>query len=181
MDLVKTDDFGIKGVNYYWHRKEMYNITDIELESVGVTNGFAYVDKSIIMPLVRAQMILENAGYKMIVKDGFRSAELYQLIYNKRVAKYGKKQTDAILNVITMPHSTGKVVDINLIDANSEVELFLRDKKDDPESFFVNFYKDSNIIEHREFHRLQCIMADAMLKSGFSYGSKKEFWHFEYC
>ena len=48
--LVNVADYGIKGSNFYWHRKERYNVTEAELQEVGVTDGNAYVDESIITP-----------------------------------------------------------------------------------------------------------------------------------
>jgi len=180
MNLVKTDDYGVKGINYYWVRREMYDLSIEELNSVGVFDEYAYVDESIIDPLLSAQKSLEHLGYQLIVKDAYRSPELYQLVFQKRSKKFGEEQTKKILNTITMPHTKGTVVDVNLIDKNTGKELQLRDKGDGTNAFFVGYYKNSSNDQHKEFNRLQELLANTMLTNGFKFGTKNEFWHFEY-
>lgn len=180
-NLVSTTDFDIKGVNYYWTRKERYNISEEELRTAGVTNGNAYIDKSLIAALQTANTKFKKLGYEIIVKDGYRSPKLYQLIQKKRYETRGKEETDKLLNLETMPHSTGMVIDISLINTKTNEELMMRDSKDDSDgAFFIDYYKYKNDERSQEFQRRQRMMIDTMLESGFKLGTKNEYWHFEY-
>ena len=181
MTLVKTSDFGVEGINYYFVRREMYNLSLEELRYAGVNDQFAYVEQSIIQPLVEAQDQLIKKGFKIIVKDSHRSKALYNLIYIKRVAKFGKEETDKTLNVVNMPHASGRSVDVNLLSLENGKELDLRDKQDGTQAFFVDYYElNTSHPKASEFNILQKVLAEAMLQAGFKFGSKKEFWHFEY-
>lgn len=181
LNLVNSAEFNIKGVNYYWTRKERYNISEEELRAVGVTDGNAYIDKALIPPLQIANTKCKALGYEIIIKDGYRSPELYQLIQKKRYETRGKEETDKLLNLTTMPHSTGMVIDINLVDTRTGEELIMRDSKDDSDgAFFIDYYKNKTDERSQEFQRRQQTMIDIMLESGFSLGTKNEYWHFEY-
>jgi D-alanyl-D-alanine dipeptidase len=58
-------------------------------------------------------------------------------------------------------------------------EVPMRDKKDDPANFFIDYYKDRDDSQSKKYQRLQGLLVDTMLGLGFRLGSKKEFWHFE--
>ena len=142
MKLVATADYGVRGVNHYWDRRDFYGISEQELSEVGVHNYKAYVDKSLIPHLNKANEIIKQKGYELIVKDAYRSPELYRLIRDKRYIMFSKEQTDKILNLIDMPHSNGRTVDVSLVDTKTGDEIPMRNKKDDPHNFFINYYRD---------------------------------------
>ncbi|MFA5158693.1 MAG: M15 family metallopeptidase [Patescibacteria group bacterium] len=177
--LVNLADFGLRGFNYYWTRKERYKINDVELKSVGVSDGNAYVDESLIKPLKKVNQALFQHGLELIVKDAYRSSELYKMIQKKRYKVRGKAETDKLLNLETMPHSTGLAVDVGLIDLKSGKELMMRNSKDDPEAFFVEYYRNKLDDQSQEYQQLQELLISAMKRVGFSIGSNGEFWHFE--
>ncbi len=180
INLVATADFGIQGINFYYIRREAYNLTADELSSVGVTNEKAYVHEAIIGPLQRANDEFRKADYEILVKDAYRSAEFYELIYRKRCEKFGKEATDALLNIETMPHSTGKAVDISLLSLFDGKELWFRNGQDGDAAFFIGYYASSNDPSHQEFERRQKMLRSIMMKHGFKLGMKNEYWHFEY-
>jgi hypothetical protein len=58
-----------------------------ELEAIGIKDGIMMVSERIIKPLLKAQQILHKYGYSIVIKDGYRSPEIYDLAYKKRVLK----------------------------------------------------------------------------------------------
>lgn len=179
-DLVNLADYGLKGINFYWTRKERFNLSEEELNSADVFDASAYVDKAIIDPLKKANNIFSQDGYELLVKDAYRSPELYKLVQKKRYEIHGKEHTDKLLNLETMPHSTGRVIDVSLIDMKSGEELKFRDSADDPDGWFIDFYRDKTDAQSKEFQRLQDLLIKTMVSVGFQLGSKREFWHFEF-
>ncbi len=179
-NLVNIADFGIKGANYYWTRRERFGISDGELKSAGVFDGNAYVNRELVEPLRRANEELKKQGIELIVKDAHRTPGLYKLAQAKLYKAQGKEKTDQLLNMIRMPHSTGLAVDIGLMDIKTGQELKMRDSKDDPEAYFIDYYRNKKDLQSREFQRLQNILISTMKSAGFCIGSKGEFWHFEW-
>lgn len=157
----------------------MYGIDLAELENIGIHDDKAYVDEAVIPLLEKANEILVAHGYEIIVKDAYRSPELYKLIQAKRYVKFGKEQTDKILNTVSMPHSNGRTVDVGLLDLTSGEEVSMRNKKDDPDNFFINYYRGKTDAESMEYQRLQDLLVETMTSLSFKLGSKQEFWHFE--
>ena len=151
-----------------------------ELATARVTDEHAYVDESLIQPLKNAQSKFAEKGYELIVKDAYRSPELYFLIQKKRYELRGKYETDKLLNMETMPHLTGKAIDVNLIDLKTGLGVKMRNPQEDPVAFFIDFYKDKNDKISQEYQRLQQLLVSVMLSVGFQLGSKSEFWYFEY-
>jgi D-alanyl-D-alanine dipeptidase len=180
MKLVNTKDYGIKGINYYWTRKDKFNLAEDELRSVGVKDNCALVDKRLLPKLKKANEIFKHYGFEIIIKDAYRSPELYQLVKKKRYEIDGKENTDKTLDSIGMPHSSGQVVDINLVKLSSGQEVEIWDKKDWPDGIFIDYYRYKTDAKSIEFQRLQNLMVSTMLSLGFKLGGKKEFWHFEY-
>ena len=179
-NLVNIADFGIKGANYYWTRSGRYKISKEELGNAGVFDGNAYLDKELIVPLQKANEKLSNLGLELIVKDAHRTPGLYKLAEKKLYEYQGKDKTDKLLNMIHMPHATGLAVDIGLIDLKTGEELKMRDSNDDPEAYFIDFYRGKTDLSSKEFQRLQDILISTMISVGFLVGTKGEFWHFEW-
>jgi hypothetical protein len=66
MKLVKTSDYGIKGINYYVVQGQKHGITLEELASIGVTDDQSYVDFDLTKSLQKAQASLGEHGYKLL-------------------------------------------------------------------------------------------------------------------
>ena len=179
-NLVSTESFGIKGINYYWVRKDLFGFTKDELKSVGVLNNLAYVHSDIIESLAFAQRTLQLAGFELLVKDAYRSPELYKMIVEKRSKQFGVEETVRLFNLVDMPHATGLAVDVNLISLETTEEVDLRDKTVSDKAYFVNYYKTSLHPKAGLYQSLQDTLARAMHNAGFKYGKKLEYWHFDY-
>ena len=177
--LVDVRDFGIKGINYYFERKEQFGISAGELAAIGVDNS-VLVNQAIIPALQKVQSELKQQGYDLIVKDAYRSPELYKLVKRKRYERDGKENTDKTLDAVNMPHADGYTVDVNLLDLATGSEMELRDKSDWPNGIFVDFYKDRADAKSQKYQKLQTILIKTMLKNGFRLAGLREFWHFTY-
>ncbi len=178
MQLVYSEDYGIKGINYYWVRHEMYQITLDELRAIDVVDKRAQVNAEIIPALQQANAALKIHGYELFIKDGYRSRKLYQLIFEKRAQQFGEAMTHRILNMVDRPHADGRTVDVTLLDLKTQEELPMRNKEDGVDAFFLNYYREKSDEQSQTYQRLQDLLGQAMLKAGFEYGSKREFWHF---
>lgn len=179
MKLVNLSDFGIKSINYYWDRREKFNLTEKELWEIGIFGNIAHVDEKLVPKLKEANEIFKKSGYELIVKDGYRSPELYLLVQRKRYEIDGKENTDKTLNTERMAHSTGLVVDVNLVDLKTGQEAAIWDKKDWPDGVFMDFYRTKKDPKSKKFQQLQDLLINTMLGLGFKLGIKKEIWHFE--
>ncbi len=178
--LLRTDVCGIKGYNYYWANRARLGITKEELAAVGITDGYAYVRHEVVVALIAVQDVLEGEGYHLLVKDGYRTEAAYRLAYAKSVEREGQELADAKFNLDDMPHATGLVVDLGLIDRVTRQEVYLRNGAQDAEGAWrVGFYADKDDPESQEFLRLQNLLIGSMLAAGFVLGSKEEIWHFE--
>jgi D-alanyl-D-alanine dipeptidase len=178
-NLVNVSDYGLKGINFYWTRRARFNMSEAELNQAGVFDEHAYVQEVLIPSLIKANTFFVSRGYELIVKDAYRSPELYSLIQQKRYALHGKVHTDALLNMEKMPHANGLTVDINLLELSTGEEVKMRNPEQDPDAFFCNFYRTSSNPVEKEFHRLQTLLIEGMVMVGFKLGVKGEFWHFE--
>lgn len=125
-------------------------------------------------------MELRKRGWRIYLKEGYRSPELYQLIYRSRVVKFGQETTDKLLNMQEMPHATGRSVDVAIWDVGMDKEVYLRKGGDGPESLLIDFYKDSKDKEGQECYELQKYLMDLMLGHGFALGKRREYFHFDY-
>ncbi len=175
--LVYSDSFGVRGDNYYWHNAERFGITKEELAEEGITDARVKVDKSMEASLKAAQAKLNEHGYDIVIKDGYRSPSMYELAHRKRSETMGK--TDQLINLEAMPHASGRVVDIDLVDAKSGKPVEMRNREDGLEACFVNFYRDKTDAKSRQYQCLQDLLVDTMKDLGFVLGSKDEYWHFE--
>jgi len=179
MSLVRLSDYGIKNINYYWQRRDKFSLTESDLAAVGVTGNDALVEVSLIPKLQQANELLQPSGYELIVKDAYRSRELYDLVRQKRYENDGRKVTDQTLSKTRMPHTTGLAVDVNLVDVKTGQEIETWDKADWPDGIFVGYYKDKTGTTSRRYQQLQDLLIDTMQKAGFKLAPKKEFHHFE--
>jgi D-alanyl-D-alanine dipeptidase len=178
LDLVDARAFGIKGINFYWTNRDRYNISQAELADAGVFDDGVYVHRDLIEPLQRVQQKLQEQGFDLMIKDAYRSPELYKLIFDKR-SQMANGNT-FLLNLERMPHATGRTVDTTLLAYKTGEELKLRNNALDPEGGYkIGFYASRPDEQSQEYDRLQQIMLTTMLAEGFKLGLKEEFWHFE--
>lgn len=179
-DLVYIDEYGLPGSNFYWHKYEAKGLTKEDILSVGLTSDRVQVHKDIIQPLRAADEEFQKRGYKLYAKEGYRSKALYEMIYNRRVAKFGKEETDRILNMEGMPHAEGKSVDIAVWDETENKEVYLRRGEDGADALFVDFYKDKDDEQSKKYQELQEWLIEVMQSQGFRLGTKQEYFHFDY-
>lgn len=180
-EFVYIDEYGLLGSNFYWHKYEAKGITREEIISVGLLNDRVRVHKDIINLLVEIDKeIHEKLGCKLYIKEGYRSVNLYELVYKKRVEKFGKEETDRLLNMADMPHASGKTVDAALWDSKTNKELYMRKGDDGTDALFVNFYKDREDEEGKRYQYLQDTLINTFLNHGFTLGTKNEYFHFDY-
>ncbi|MEK7136344.1 MAG: hypothetical protein AAB821_02020 [Patescibacteria group bacterium] len=180
-DLVYIDEYGLLGSNFYWYRFADYGISKDELISVGLTSDRVQVHKDIISTLQEINWeFQETLNCRLYIKEGYRSAELYRLVYDKRVEKYGQEMADKLLNIKDMPHASGKALDVALWDQEEDKEIMMRSRGDGPESLLTDFYKDRTDEEGEQYHNLQVKVKSIMEKYGFKIGPRNEFFHFNH-
>ena len=177
--LISTDSIGVVGRNYYWYNHAIFNITKAELKAVGVVDGKVYIDNDLVQPLLAAKAVLESQGYTLAIVDGYRSPELYTIAYATNAKLLGQSNADGLINIVDMPHSSGRVIDVQLRDFKTNKELYLRDGRDGTGCHFVDYYKARTDKKSQRFQKLQTILINAMLSQGFVLGKKQEYWHFE--
>lgn len=178
-EFVYIDEYGLLGSNFYWHKHDAKGITKEEILSIGLTSDRVEVHGGIVDLLVEIDIkFREELGYRLYIKEGYRSKDLYELVYRKRVEKFGKEETDRLLNMTDMPHSLGLSVDVALWDPKEEKEVYMRDGEDGADALFVDFYKNRE--EGREYQRLQEFVINTMQDYGFRLGKKREYFHFDY-
>ncbi len=179
-DLVYIDERGLLGSNFYWYKYEAKGLTKEDILSVGLMNGRVQVNKEILTPLLVVDTEFQNKGYRLYVKEGYRSKALYEIIYKRRAAKFGKEETDRIFNMEGMPHTLGTSVDVALWDAKENKEVYLRRGEDGMDALFVDFYKGKADDQSKKYQALQAWVIDVMQNNGFRLGTKREYFHFDY-
>jgi D-alanyl-D-alanine dipeptidase len=179
-DLVYIDEHGLQGTNFYWNKYESKGLTKEDILVAGLTSDRVQVHKDIIGPLIAIDAEFQKRGYRLYIKEGYRSKELYEIVYKRRVEKFGKEETDRLLNMKDMPHAAGKSVDVSLRDKETDEEVFLRNVADGTNAMFVDFYKNKTDEASKKYQDLQEFVISAMLAHGFKLGTKNEYFHFDY-
>ncbi len=179
-DFVYIDEHGLLGSNFYWHKHEAHGISKEDVISAGLSDERVLVDSRIISTLQAVDNQLATKGWRLYVKEGYRSPELYKVIYDRRVEKYGKEATDRLLNIDTMPHAQGLSVDVTLFDPQTATEIPMRNKEDGIEALFIGFYRGKNDEESKRYQEKQDYLAGLMLQQGFRIGKRREYFHFDY-
>lgn len=179
-DFVYIDEYGLLGSNFYRANRHKTDATDEELRAVGLTDSRVRVHKDIVNILVDIDKKFQEKGYRLYIKEGYRSKKLYELVYKKRVERFGKERTDRLINMKDMPHSTGKTVDVALWDPKENKEIFLRNGADGDDAYFINFYKNKKDEQSRRFQELQDFVINTLQDYGFRVGVKGEYFHFNY-
>lgn len=178
MDLVRPDDYGIPSRHYYFLERERFDLSLAELASVGVSDDSCRVDRSIIPALQVAGAEFDRRGYKLLIKDGYRSPELYRLVHAKRLARYGREHTEKLLNIERMIHASGRVVDIDVTKLDGSAIQF-RAGEDGIPAHIYGYYQGKHDACSQRFQRHQDLLRDVMFGLGFVFGTLAEYWHFE--
>ena len=167
--------------NFYWVNYERYYISSEELVSTGVIGPEIMVHPDIVDPLMVANRnLFESNGLVLSVKEGFRPPALYHLVYRKKVERDGEKAANAIYNITDMPHASGRVVDVVLFDPNLGQEVWMRDGTYGDQAKFFGFHALAGEVPNEIYHGLQLLMAQTMQGVGFRFGSREEYFHWEY-
>lgn len=183
LDLVRPDDYGLDSLHYYFNARDKFGMSLAELAAVGVTDDKCRVGRRLIEPLLAAQSIFNDLGYGLVIKDSYRSPELYQLIYDKRVSReggahFGQENTDKLLNMERKIHASGNVVDIALTWPEGDL-VMLRAAADGVPAHIYGYYQDKVDAVSIEYQAIQDVMKDVMFGLGFEFGTLREYWHFE--
>jgi D-alanyl-D-alanine dipeptidase len=179
-DFVYIDDYGLLGSNFYWHKYANHGLTKEDILSAGVVNDRVQVHKDMIDQLVSVDKELQKKGWRLYVKEGYRSKALYDIVYRRRVEKYGKEATDALLNLEGMPHAQGLSVDVAIWDEKENKEVYMRRGDDGAPALFIGFYEGKEGADSKRYQELQDYIAALMLEHGFRIGTKNEYFHFDY-
>lgn len=176
-NLVYINEYKLLGGNFYWYKGIEIGLSKEELNEVGLKDDRVLVHKDIIESLKNADQILKSKGYGLYITEGYRSKELYELINKKIKEKIGEQETSRILNMIDMPHATGKSVDVALWHDGKK--MILHDKEDGINGYFIDFYKQGEK-ENKQYQELQELLIHIMQDNGFRLGTKREYFHFNY-
>ncbi|MCA9354547.1 MAG: hypothetical protein KC877_03455 [Candidatus Kaiserbacteria bacterium] len=178
--LVSLREHGIRGINYYWDRREQFGLTEAELAEVGITGNEVLVHMHLIDALKAVDAVFRQKGYELYVKEGYRPVELYELVYQKRVESGKADEANRLFNMTDMPHATGLSVDVTLWDIRRQREVYLRDGNDGVDALFVDFYKRKPGEVAEWYQVMQEWVIEVMQKHGFRLGTKREYFHFDY-
>jgi len=179
-NLVYIDGYGLLGSNFYWHRHEAHGLSKDDILEAGLDSERVQVSEKIIPFLQEIDKELQEQDKRLFVKEGYRSQDLYQIVYKRRVEKYGKEATDRLLNIDSMPHALGLSVDVALFDAKTNSEILMRNREDGIEALFIRFYKERQDKVSRKYQERQDYLAELMLLRGFRIGTRREYFHFDY-
>lgn len=179
-ELVYIDEYGLLGSNFYWHKFAAHGLSKGDILEAGLTSDRVQVDRRIIEALFAINKELEEKGWCLYIKEGYRSKALYEIIYKRRTEKYGKEETDSLLNMENMPHAGGFSVDVAIWDKTTDKEVFLRRGEDGVDALFIDFYKEKNDANSKRYQELQEYLIDLMGRHGFKIGTKREYFHFDY-
>ncbi len=179
-DLVYIDDYGLLGSNFYWHKYATHGLTKEDIMQAGLKDDRVRVSKQIIDKLAAIDQKLQEKGWRLYIKEGYRSEEIYKIVYQRRVEKYGKEVTDSILNMNTMPHALGLSVDVAIWDTKENKEIHMRRSEDGVPALFIDFYKNKKDEGSQQCQELQDYLGKLMMLNGFRIGTKREYFHFDY-
>lgn len=179
-ELTFIDAHGLLGSSYYFSNRSKWNITKEELAEIGIVDDRIQVHKDIISPLKVADEKFQKRDLRIFLKEGYRSPALYHLVFHKRLAKHGEKQTNRLFNIKDKPHATGKAVDVSLWNGTKGEEIITKDIGDGPEALLVGFYKDKDDPKSNHYQELQEYIINTMTSCGFHLGKLGEYFHFNY-
>ena len=177
--FVSLQDLGFECINYYFGKGgQEIGLTREELDSSGITDETLWVHSDVISPLTKAKSIINNHGMGIAIKDAWRPKKLYEEIVKHRRAK--GVPVEELINIESMPHATGKAVDVVLTDLETGKVIWTRNQeRDGIECCFVDFYRNKHDAESIKYQNLQSLLLNAFLANGFVLGPRRESWHFQ--
>ena len=178
--LVYIDQYGLRGTNFYWHKYEGKGLSKQDVLDSGLTSDRVQVHEDMIEQLVAINELFQSQGYEMFIKEGYRSKALYEIMYQRRIEKFGQVETDRLINMADMPHSLGLSVDVAIWDPETDTEVYMRRGSDGTDALFVDFYKEGVSEEEQQYQSLQEWMIGVMQDHGFRLGTRREYFHFDY-
>lgn len=131
----------IKWENYYFKNAKNIWINESEFDNLLISKE-VFVSNEIIKNIIKINQELNIHWLELLIKEWFRSKQTYEIAYKLRVKKWWKENTNKLLNMKEMPHSTWKSIDCSLIDLTFWEEIKLHLKEDWVDWFHKNFYKD---------------------------------------
>lgn len=179
--MVKISDYGLLGSNFYWNKYESKGLTKEDVLATGLTGDYVEVHKDLI-PILQEidEKFQEDLGYRLFIKEGYRSKALYEIVYKRRCEKFGEEETNKLLNMKDMPHSKGRSVDVTMWDPKEEKEVYFRKAEDGADALFADFYKDKEGEQSKHYQELQEYLINTMQEYGFRLGKLREYFHFDY-
>jgi D-alanyl-D-alanine dipeptidase len=180
VDLVYIDNYGILGSNFYWHKYANHGLSKKDILDAGVVDDRVQVHPDMIEELLLVNKELQEHGWCLYIKEGYRSDALYEIVYKRRVEKYGKEATDSLLNLEGRPHALGLSIDAAIWDQKENKEIYLRRGEDGLPALFIGFYEGKEDEESKHYQELQDYLAKLMMKHGFRIGTRLEYFHFDY-
>lgn len=186
MNLVNISEYGISGKLYYVQANNLtkYNITSEDLATIGIFNDDVFVAEEVALKLVKINKVLSLKWLELVIKDGYRSSELYELVYNKRCEIYWKDDTDKIFNMDRKIHATGYAIDVIIAikwwnDIPTKFGSHGDMAKYGQEQYELNFFKNSSNPEEQEMHNNRMKLYTLMTSHGFTLWTLNEYWHYE--
>ena len=179
--MVRIDEYGLLGSNFYWNKYKSKGLSKDDVIQTGQTGDYVEVHKDIVEILQEIDKKFQHdLGYRLFIKEGYRSKALYEIVYKRRCEKFGKEETDKLLNMKDMPHSLGLSVDVTMLDPRFDKEIYFRVATDGADALFVDYYKNRTDPAGQHLHRLQTYLINTMQDHGFRLGKLREYFHFDY-
>lgn len=179
--LEKISDHGLLGSNFYWNKYESKGLTKEDILSTGLTGDYVEVHEDLIPVLKEIdKKFQKDLGYRLFIKEGYRSKALYEIVYKRRCEKFGEEETSKLLNMNDMPHSTGRSVDVTMWDPEAGKEVYFRRAEDGADALFADFYKGKEDEQSKQYQELQEYLITTMQEYGFRLGKLREYFHFDY-
>ncbi len=186
MKLVNIKKYDIRGKLYYLQPSNLlkYNITSNDLLDINILNDDVFVAEEVISQLIKINSLLLLEWLELIVKDGYRSLELYELVYRKRCEIFWKDDTDKILNMDRKIHATGYAIDVSLAFIWGD-ELLTKfgshgeNAKYNQEQYDINFFQDSLQPEEQIMHTNRMKLYHLKIQHWFVLWTLNEYWHYE--
>lgn len=180
-DLVYIDEYGLLGSNFYWHKYEVKGLSKQDILDAGLTSERVQIHKELIPVLLEIdEKFQKDLGYRLYVKEGYRSKALYEIVYKRRCEKFGEEETSKLLNMKDMPHALGRSIDVALWDTKENKEVYLRRAEDGADALFADFYKEKTDPDSEQYQKLQEYVINTMQDLGFRLGKLREYFHFDY-